>query len=93
MNGDSSEGSVGAEKKESRLILNARAILKWLGLAVRIKARVRHPAPKAALPIRRGRERPAVFIATLGWSRATHVEFVTEQRMETQHGSFQVRAD
>jgi len=33
--------------------------------------------------IRRGRDRLAVFIATLGWSRATYVEFVTDERMET----------
>jgi transposase len=33
--------------------------------------------------IRRGRERLAVFIATLGWSRATYVEFVTDERLET----------
>ena len=32
--------------------------------------------------IRRGRDRLAVFIATLGWSRATYVEFVTDERME-----------
>jgi transposase len=33
--------------------------------------------------IRRGHERLAVFIATLGWSRATYVEFVTDERLET----------
>ena len=33
--------------------------------------------------IRRGQDRLAVFIATLGWSRATYVEFVTDERMET----------
>ncbi len=33
--------------------------------------------------IRRGRDRLSVFIATLGWSRATYVEFVTDERMET----------
>lgn len=33
--------------------------------------------------IRRGRDRLAVFIATLGWSRATYVEFVTDERLET----------
>ncbi len=33
--------------------------------------------------IRRGRERLAVFIATLGWSRATYVEFVHDERLET----------
>lgn len=33
--------------------------------------------------IRRGRDRLAVFIATLGWSRATYVEFVSDERMET----------
>ena len=33
--------------------------------------------------IRRGKDRLAVFIATLGWSRATFVEFVTDERMET----------
>ena len=33
--------------------------------------------------IRRGKDRLAVFIATLGWSRATYVEFVTDERMET----------
>jgi transposase len=33
--------------------------------------------------IRRGTDRLAVFIATLGWSRATFVEFVTDERMET----------
>ena len=33
--------------------------------------------------IRRGRDRLSVFIATLGWSRTTYVEFVTDERMET----------
>lgn len=33
--------------------------------------------------IRRGRDRLAVFIATLGWSRAAYVEFVTDERLET----------
>ena len=33
--------------------------------------------------IRRGRDRLSVFIATLGWSRATYVEFVTDERLET----------
>jgi len=33
--------------------------------------------------IRRGRDRLSVFIATLGWSRAAYVEFVTDERLET----------
>lgn len=33
--------------------------------------------------IGRGKDRLAVFIATLGWSRAAFVEFVTDERMET----------
>jgi transposase len=33
--------------------------------------------------IRRGKDRLAVFIAMLGWSRATFVEFVSDERMET----------
>jgi transposase len=33
--------------------------------------------------VRRGRDRLAAFIATLGWSRATYVEFVTDERLET----------
>jgi len=33
--------------------------------------------------LRRGRDRLAVFIATLGWSRATYVEFVSDERLET----------
>jgi transposase len=33
--------------------------------------------------IRRGRDRLAAFIATLGWSRATYVQFVTDERLET----------
>ena len=33
--------------------------------------------------IRRGKDRLAVFIATRGWSCATYVEFVTDERMET----------
>jgi transposase len=33
--------------------------------------------------IRRGPERLSVFIATLGWSRATYVEFVGDERLET----------
>jgi len=33
--------------------------------------------------IRRGRDRLSVFIATLGWSRASYVEFVTDERLET----------
>ena len=33
--------------------------------------------------IRRGRDRLSVFEATLGWSRATYVEFVTDERVET----------
>jgi transposase len=33
--------------------------------------------------IRKGRDRLSVFIATLGWSRATYVEFVTDERLET----------
>jgi transposase len=33
--------------------------------------------------IRRGRDRLAVFIATLGWRRAVYVEFVTDERLET----------
>lgn len=33
--------------------------------------------------IRRGRKRLSVFVATLGWSRAAYVEFVTDERVET----------
>lgn len=33
--------------------------------------------------IRRGRDRLAIFIATLGWSRASYVEFVSDERLET----------
>ena len=33
--------------------------------------------------IRRGRDRLSVFIATLRWSRATYVEFVIDERLET----------
>jgi transposase len=33
--------------------------------------------------IRRGSNRLSVFVATLGWSRAAYVEFVTEERVET----------
>src|SRR4029078_10826399 len=33
--------------------------------------------------IRRGANRLSVFVATLGWSRATYVEFVTDERGET----------
>lgn len=33
--------------------------------------------------IQRGRNRLSVFVATLGWSRAAYVEFVTEERVET----------
>jgi transposase len=33
--------------------------------------------------IRRGRDRLSAFVATLGWSRAAYVEFVTNERVET----------
>jgi transposase len=33
--------------------------------------------------IRRGSNRLSVFVATLGWSRAAYVEFVTDERFET----------
>jgi transposase len=33
--------------------------------------------------IRKGRDRLSVFIANLGWSRASYVEFVTDERIET----------
>jgi transposase len=33
--------------------------------------------------IRRGENRLSVFVATLGWSRATYAEFVTDERVET----------
>ena len=33
--------------------------------------------------IRRGSNRLSVFVAALGWSRATYVEFVTDERVET----------
>ena len=33
--------------------------------------------------IRKGRDRLSVFIATLGWSRASYVEFVLDERLET----------
>jgi len=33
--------------------------------------------------IRRGEDRLSVFVATLGWSRASYVEFVTDERLET----------
>jgi transposase len=33
--------------------------------------------------IRRGPERLSAFIATLGWSRAAYVEFVSDERLET----------
>ena len=33
--------------------------------------------------IRRGSNRLSVFVATLGWSRAAHVEFVSDERVET----------
>lgn len=32
---------------------------------------------------RRGREPLSAFVATLGWSRASYVEFVTDERLET----------
>jgi transposase len=33
--------------------------------------------------IRRGSNRLSVFVATLGWSRAAYIEFVTDERVET----------
>jgi transposase len=33
--------------------------------------------------IRRGAERLSVFVATLGWSRAAYIEFVSDERLET----------
>src|SRR5947209_19598430 len=33
--------------------------------------------------IRRGTNRLSVFVATLGWSRASYVEFVSDERVET----------
>jgi Integrase core domain len=33
--------------------------------------------------IRRGPDRLSVFVATLGWSRATNAEFVADERLET----------
>jgi transposase len=36
--------------------------------------------------IRRGRDRLAVFVSTLGWSRAAYVEFVTDEWLETLPG-------
>src|SRR5260370_33142846 len=33
--------------------------------------------------IRRGGNRLSMFFATLGWSRASYVEFVTDERVET----------
>ena len=33
--------------------------------------------------MRRGADRLSVFVATLGWSRAAYVEFVTDERVET----------
>ena len=33
--------------------------------------------------IRRGADRLSVFVATLGWSRATYVKFVADERIET----------
>jgi transposase len=33
--------------------------------------------------IRRGTDRLSVFVATLGWSRAAYVEFVSDERLET----------
>jgi transposase len=33
--------------------------------------------------MRRGRQRLSAFVATLGWSRAAYVEFVTDERLET----------
>src|SRR5215469_13983433 len=33
--------------------------------------------------IRRGSNRLSVFVATLGWSRASYVEFVSDERVET----------
>jgi transposase len=33
--------------------------------------------------IRRGSNRLSVFVAALGWSRASYVEFVTDERVET----------
>ena len=33
--------------------------------------------------IRRGENRLSVFVATLGWSRAAYVEFVTDERVES----------
>jgi transposase len=33
--------------------------------------------------IRRGEDQLSVFVATLGWSRAAYVEFVTDERLET----------
>ena len=33
--------------------------------------------------LRRGPDRLSVFVATLGWSRAAYVEFVTDERLET----------
>jgi len=33
--------------------------------------------------IRRGSNRLSVFVATLGWSRSSYVEFVSDERVET----------
>jgi len=33
--------------------------------------------------IRRGADRLSVFVATLGWSRAAYIEFVSDERLET----------
>ena len=52
-------------------------------LAVRIETAPGEQMQVDWATIRRGRDRLSVFVATLGWSRAAYVEFVTDERLET----------
>jgi transposase len=56
--------------------------------ASRYKRRMPRPMQVDWAVIRRGRKRLSVFVATLGWSRAAYVEFVTDERVEARENAF-----
>jgi transposase len=51
--------------------------------AVRFETVPGHQMQADWASVGRGADKLRVFIATLGWSRATYVEFVTDERLET----------
>jgi transposase len=65
-----------------QLLVSLRSVTS-VAPVIRFETEAGHQMQVDWAVIRRGENRLSVFVATLGWSRATYVEFVTDERVET----------